>query len=82
MAENLEDNTTENTVVEETPVQKASTWRSKASESDVGDTVQVEYTGSGSYSILGYTFSSENSVQSIPSHIANLVIATGKFHEK
>ncbi|SVD99751.1 uncharacterized protein METZ01_LOCUS452605 [marine metagenome] len=76
MAENNEDNTTE----EETSAHKAPTWRSKAS--DVGDTVQVEYTGPGSYSIHGFTFSSENSVQSVPSHIANLVIATGKFQAK
>ena len=69
-------------ILEEAPVQKASSWRSKAPQSDSGDSVQVEYTGSGSYSILGYTFSSKNSTQSIPSHIASLVIATGKFKKK
>jgi hypothetical protein len=76
MAENDEDSTTE----EETSAHKGSTWRSKAS--DVGDTVQVEYTGPGTYSIYGYTFSSEDSVQSVPSHVANLVIGTGKFKKK
>ena len=84
MVDEWDDDTTEDeeVVVEEAPVQKVPTWRSKAPQSDAGNGVQVEYTGSGSYSIHGYTFSSKNSVQSIPSHIANLVIATGKFKKK
>jgi len=82
MVDEWEDDTTEDEVVEEAPVYKAPAWRSKAPQPDAGDSVQVEFTGSGSYSILGYTFSSKNSIQSIPSHIANLVIATGKFKKK
>jgi hypothetical protein len=82
MADNLADSTTENEVVEETPAAKASTWRSKTPQTDAGDSVKVEYVGSGSYSIYGYTFSSENNIQSVPSNLANLVIATGKFKKK
>ena len=82
MVDEWEDDTTEDEVVEEAPVQKASSWRSKAPQSDAGDSVQVEFTGSGSFSILGYMFSNENRTQAIPSNIANLVIATGKFIKK
>jgi len=56
-----------------------SSWRSKASTPDTGGGVQVEYLGSGSYSILGFTFSNENRTQTVPGNIANLVLATGKF---
>jgi hypothetical protein len=56
-----------------------SPWRSRASTPDTGSSVQVEYTGHGSYSILGFTFSNENRTQRVPGNIANLVLATGKF---
>ena len=85
MADEWEDDTTEEEVdvVDEAPAFKASsTWRSKAPTLDKGDSVQVEFLGSGSYSIFGYTFSHENSTQKVPSNIANLVIATGKFRKK
>jgi len=85
MVDEWEDDTTEDEVdevVEEAPVYKAPTWRSKTPQPETGDTVQVEFVGDGVYSILGYRFSNENRVQSIPSHIANLVIATGKFIKK
>jgi hypothetical protein len=58
-----------------------SPWRSKVSTpaTGTGGSVQVEYTGHGSYSILGFTFSNENRTQRVPGNIANLVLATGKF---
>ena len=74
------DTTEEEEVVDEAPAFKApSTWRSKTPTLDKGDSVQVEFLGSGSYSILGYTFSHENRTQKVPSNIASLVLATGKF---
>jgi hypothetical protein len=82
MADEWGNDTTEEEVdvVEEIPAFKApSTWRSKAPTLDKGDSVQVEFLGSGSYSILGYSFSHENRTQSVPSNIASLVLATGKF---
>jgi len=82
MVDEWEDDTTEDEVVEvaeEAPVYKAPAWRSKASQSSASDDVQVEYVGSGSYSIHGYTFSDKNRIQTIPKDIANLVIGTGKF---
>ena len=63
--------------VEEAP-KAPPVWRSKMSSSN-DDNVQIEYMGGGTYSILGFTFSSVNRTQSVPSNIANLVIATGKF---
>jgi|TARA_Y100001951_G_C11236621_1_gene237838 hypothetical protein len=82
MADEWENDATEEEVevVEEAPVFKApSPWRSKASTPSTTATVQVEFIGRGTYSILGYTFSNENRIQSIPSDVANTVLATGKF---
>ncbi len=82
MVDEWEDDATEEETVEvaeEAPVFKAPSWRSKISTPETKDGVQVEYVGSGSFSILGFAFSHENRTQTVPSNIASLVLATGKF---
>ena len=64
-------------VVEEAP-KAPPAWRAKAPSSNEGH-VRVEYIGGGTYGIHGFMFSNDNRIQSVPSALANLVLATGKF---